>query len=201
MIGETDAAFRVAPCPCYDPVMTKPFLSLAAAALAFALPGAARAELPAGATAPLFSARGALGGKVFAFNLRNALRRGPVVLYFFPKAFTPGCTLEAHAFAESIDAFKAAGATVIGMSTDDLPALEKFSSLECRDKFPVASATPAVVAAYGVDLKREGASTGLTSRTSYVIGQDGKIVMVHSDMDYRDHVRLTLEAVRALHRH
>lgn len=181
--------------------MNKSFVSLAAAVLAFALPGAANAELPVGATAPLFAARGALAGKVFAFNLHNALQRGPVVLYFFPKAFTPGCTLEAHAFAESIDQFKAAGATVIGMSTDDLPALKKFSSLECRDKFPVATASPAVVAAYDVDLKREGASTGVTSRTSYVIGQDGKIVMVHSDMNYIDHVRLTLAAVRSLQHH
>ncbi|WP_338465874.1 peroxiredoxin [Novosphingobium sp. ZN18A2] len=176
-------------------------LRLAAASLALSVPVAAHAELPVGATAPEFSARGALAGKVFSFNLDKALKRGPVVLYFFPKAFTPGCTLEAHAFAESIAKFKALGASVIGMSTDDLPALKKFSRLECRDKFPVASASPAVVSAYDVDLKKEGASTGLTSRTSYVIGQDGKIVMVHSDMDYRDHVKLTLEAVRKLHGH
>lgn len=180
--------------------MNRSLLSLAAA-LTAVLPGIAHAELPVGAKAPEFSARGALAGKVFSFNLDAALKRGPVVLYFFPKAFTPGCTLEAHAFAEAIDQFKAAGATVIGMSTDDLPALKKFSSLDCRNKFPVASATPAVVSAYDVDLKREGASTGLTSRTSYVIGQDDKIVMVHSDMDYRDHVRLTLDAVRALKHH
>lgn len=180
--------------------MNRSLLSMAAALCAL-LPGLAHAELPVGATAPKFSARGALAGKVFSFNLDSALKKGPVVLYFFPKAFTPGCTLEAHAFAEAADQFKAAGATLIGMSTDDLPALKKFSSLDCRNKFPVASATPAVVAAYDVDLKRDGQSTGLTSRTSYVIGKDDKIVMVHSDMDYRDHVRLTLDAVHALQHH
>ncbi|WP_068077505.1 peroxiredoxin [Novosphingobium lentum] len=179
--------------------MNRRTLSLALAALALLVPTASQAELAQGAHAPDFAARGALGGKVFSFNLAQALKQGPVVLYFFPKAFTPGCTLEAHAFAEAIDQFKAAGATVVGMSTDDLPALQRFSSLECRDKFPVVGASAQVVAAYDVDLKQSGKSTGLTSRTSYVIGRDGRIVMVHADMDYRDHVRLTLQAVRALH--
>jgi thioredoxin-dependent peroxiredoxin len=120
------------------------------------------------------------------------------VLYFYPKAFTQGCTLEANAFAEATPQFAAAGATVIGMSADDLPTLQKFSTEACRDKFAVAMATPAIIKAYDVDLKREGVSTGLTSRTSYVIGQDGRIRFVHSNMDYRDHVRLTLAAVQEL---
>lgn len=178
--------------------MTSRTLLAAAAALALIAPLSARAELPQGALAPDFSARGALGGKPFSFHLRKALKRGPVVLYFYPKAFTPGCTLEAHAFAEAADDFAAAGATVIGMSNDDLAALKKFSTVECRNRFAVASATPAVIKAYDVDLKREGVSTGLASRTSYVIGRDGHVVLVHSDMDYRDHVRLTLDAVRTL---
>lgn len=173
-------------------------LSAAAAALVFSLPGAASAELARGAGAPDFSAQGALAGKPFSFNLRKALKRGPVVLYFYPKAFTQGCTLEAHAFAEASDEFRVAGATVVGMSADDLPTLQKFSREACRDKFAVASATPKVIAAYDVDLKREGASTGLTKRTSYVIARNGKVAMVHSDMDYRDHVRMTLDAVRRL---
>jgi peroxiredoxin len=84
------------------------------------------------------------------------------------------------------------------MSADDLPTLQKFSREACRDKFAVAAATPQVIAAYDVDLKRDGTSTGLTKRTSYVIGRDGRVVLVHSDMDYRDHVRLTLEAVQRL---
>lgn len=176
---------------------TRSLLALAAPALAL-LASPAFAALPKGAKAPDFSAQGALGGKPFAFNLKAALRKGPVVLYFFPKAFTPGCTMEAHAFAESAADFQKAGATVIGMSTDDLPALEKFSSLECRDKFPVASASPAVVTAYDVAFKKDGKDLGLTNRTSYVIGKDGRIVLVHSDLDWRAHVIRTLAAVRKL---
>jgi peroxiredoxin len=175
-------------------------IALTVPTLAMATTSPSLAALPQGAKAPDFSAQGALGGKPFAFNLRQALRRGPVVLYFFPKAFTPGCTMEAHAFAESAEDFQKAGATVIGMSTDDQAALEKFSSLECRNKFPVASASPAVVSAYDVAFKKDGKALGLTDRTSYVIGTDGKIVMVHSDLDWRGHVIRSLAAVRKLHR-
>lgn len=170
----------------------------AAAALVLAVP--AGANLPVGATAPVFATQGAKAGKPFAINLRAALRKGPVVLYFYPKAFTQGCTLEAKAFADASPQFTAAGATVVGMSADDLPTLQKFSTEACRDKFAVATATPAIIKAYNVDLQREGVSTGLTTRTSYVIGQDGKIRFVHSNMDYKDHVRLTLEAVQAMYK-
>ena len=184
----------------------KKALSVCAAALALSMSTAALAELPVGAAAPNFSARGALDGKDYAFSLRAALRRGPVVLYFFPKAFTQGCTLETRAFAEAHDQFAAAHATVVGMSADDLPTLKRFSTEECRGKFPVAAATPAIVRAYDVAMRREGLppaaaarlGSGLTGRTSYVIAQNGRITMVHSDLDYRDHVRLTLEAVAAL---
>ena len=178
--------------------MTLRPLPLLAAALALALPTAASAELATGAKAPAFNARGALAGKLFAVSLAQALKNGPVVLYFYPKAFTQGCTLEANAFAEANAEFRKAGATVIGMSNDDLPTLQRFSTEACRDKFAVAAATPAVVKAYDVDLLREGKSSGLTKRTSYVIGRDGRIAFVHSDMNYKDHVRLTLEAVRKL---
>jgi thioredoxin-dependent peroxiredoxin len=171
---------------------------LAATMAALAIPTALQAELPVGARAPDFSTRGALAGKAFAFTLRSALRRGPVVLYFYPKAFTQGCTLEARAFAEAHDEFAAAGATVIGMSADDLATLRRFSTQECRSKFAVGVATPAIIRAYDVSLKREGLPAGLANRTSYVIAPDGRIRFVHSDLDYRDHVRLTLEAVRAL---
>ena len=179
---------------------THSLFALAAAALALGTVSPALAALPQGAKAPDFTAQGALGGKPFAFNLKAALRKGPVVLYFFPKAFTPGCTMEAHAFAESAADFQKAGATVIGMSTDDQAALEKFSALECRNKFPVASASPAVVSAYDVSFKKDGKALGLTDRTSYVIGTDGKIAMVHSDLDWRGHVIRSLAAVRKLRR-
>ncbi|HEX8058314.1 MAG TPA: peroxiredoxin [Novosphingobium sp.] len=185
-------------------------LAFAAALLALALPAAAQAELAVGAQAPDFTAQSAMAGKVQSFNLRAALRRGPVVLYFFPKAFTQGCSLETRAFAEATPQFAAAHATVVGMSADDIPTLQRFSTEECRSKFAVAAATPAIISSYDVAMKMEQLPeaargrmpAGLTGRTSYVIAQNGRITMVHSNLDYRDHVRLTLEAVQALaHKH
>jgi thioredoxin-dependent peroxiredoxin len=155
----------------------------------------ALAALPVGAKAPDFATMGALAGKPFKLQLATELKKGPVVLYFFPKAFTSGCTAEAHAFSESIGDFKKAGAEVIGMSADNLPTLEKFSVAECRNAFPVASATPATQKAYDVAW---AAHPGITTRTSYVIDRSGKIVMVHDDLDFSQHVAKTLAAVRAL---
>lgn len=175
-----------------------PLASLAAfAAATFSIP--ATADLAVGARAPAFAAQGALAGKDFTFDLKKALKKGPVVLYFYPKAFTKGCTLEAHAFAEATPDFAKAGATVIGMSADDVPTLKRFSTEACRDKFAVAAATPEVIKAYQVALKSpDGKAMPFTSRTSYVIGRDGKVAMVHSNMDWKYHVRLTLEAVQKL---
>ena len=153
------------------------------------------AALPQGAKAPQIATVGAVGGKAFKLNLRDQLRRGPVVLYFFPAAFTKGCTLEARAFSEAMPQFRKAGARVIGMSADPLDKLRKFSVEECRSAFPVASATPATIAAYDVAWKDK---PGLTTRTSYVIGRDGRIVMVHDELDWSQHVAKTLAAVRAL---
>jgi peroxiredoxin Q/BCP len=175
-----------------------PLAALTALVPALVLGTAAHAVLPVGATAPSFATQGALDGKPFAFDLKAALKKGPVVLYFYPKAFTQGCTLEAHAFSEASDDFHKAGATIIGMSNDDIPTLQKFSTEACRGKFAVASATPQIVKDYDVALKMVGVSTGLTSRTSYVIAPSGKITLVHSDMNYIDHVKLTLAAVKAL---
>lgn len=169
-----------------------------ALALAVGLAVPASADLPVGAAAPNFTTKAALGGKEFGFNLRAALAKGPVVLYFYPKAFTKGCTLEANAFAEAMPEFETLGASVVGMSNDDIDTLTRFSVEECRSAFPVGVASRQLIEAYDVALVRGGQDTGVTSRTSYVISQDGKITMVHSDMDYRDHVRLTLEAVRKL---
>lgn len=155
----------------------------------------AEAALPVGARAPEFVTTGAIGGKAFRVDLRRELRKGPVVLYFFPKAFTEGCTLEAHAFSEAAAKFRKAGAEVIGMSADDLPTLKRFSVKECRSAFPVATATPATIRAYDVAFDK---APGLTNRTSYVIGRDGRVAMVHSDLDWSQHVAKTLDAVRAL---
>jgi thioredoxin-dependent peroxiredoxin len=184
----------------------KQTLIAAAALLALAVPANLQAALRTGARAPQIVTQGALGGKPFTFNLRSALRKGPVVLYFYPKAFTQGCTLEANAFAEATDDFRAAGASVVGMSNDDLPTLQRFSTSECRDKFAVAVASPATIAAYDVALvmppemaaRAKGMPSGLSSRTSFVIAQNGRIRFVHSNLDYRDHVRLTLQAVQGL---
>lgn len=176
---------------------TKP-LTFALALVALSSAATLHADLPVGAAAPQFATSGALGGKAFGFNLRAALRKGPVVLYFYPKSFTQGCTLEAHAFADAMADFKAAGATVIGLSADDIATQKKFSTEHCRSAFPVGVATPGIVRGYDVALNGEGVPAGMTTRTSYVIGQDGRIKLAYSNMDFRDHVRLTLEAVKAL---
>jgi peroxiredoxin len=181
------------------PDMTRrPLILLAAAAsLLAAVP--ASAALKQGDRVPSLVTQGALAGKPFAFNLQQELRKGPVVLYFFPKAFTPGCSLEAKAFAENIDEFKKAGAQVFGMSGDTLEDLEKFSVKECAGAFPVARATPSTIEAFDVTLSMNGQkNANLSDRTSYVIAPDGKIVMVHSDLDWSEHVNSTLAAVKAL---
>ncbi len=157
----------------------------------------ASAALPTGAAAPDFVTKGSIGGKDFQVHLKRQLRKGPVVLYFFPKAFTEGCTLEAKAFSDAMPEFRKAGAQVIGMSTDDLGTLHKFSTEACRGSFPVAQATPSIVKGYDVALK---ARPELTSRTSYVIAPNGRIVMVHDEMKWSEHVAKTLAAVRALKR-
>ena len=172
--------------------MRKALLGLTLA-FAFALPG--HAALPVGAKAPDFTTTGAIGGKPFKLQLKDQLRNGPVVLYFFPKAFTKGCTLEAHAFSEATAEFKKAGARVIGMSADDLPTLQKFSVEACRNAFPVAPASPATIKASDVALKQK---PELADRTSYVIDRKGRIAFVHSDLDYSEHVAKTLAAVKAL---
>jgi len=172
--------------------MRKLLFGILAASIAVA---PAAAALKVGAKAPDFSTTGAVGGKAFRLHLAEQLRKGPVVLYFFPKAFTQGCTLEAHAFSEAMPQFKKAGAQVIGMWADDLPTLKKFSVEACRSAFPVATASSKTIAAYDVSLKQK---PGLTDRTSYVIDRKGRITFVHSDLDWSEHVQKTLAAVKAL---
>jgi peroxiredoxin len=172
--------------------MRKLFFAIAAATL---VTSPATAALKVGATAPDFNTMGAVGGKEFKLHLAEQLKHGPVVLYFFPKAFTSGCTAEAHAFSESIADFKKAGAQVIGMSADDLKTLHDFSAKECRSAFPVATASPEIQKEYDVAW---AAHPGITTRTSYVIDKHGKVVMVHDDLDFSQHVAKTLAAVKAL---
>lgn len=156
------------------------------------------AALPVGAPAPDFTTDAALGGKVFRFTLSESLRKGPVVLYFFPKAFTSGCTLEAHAFAEATPAFNALGATVIGMSNDGIKTLQKFSTEACRDQFAVAADRGArVMKQYDAAL---ASRLDMADRISYVIDPQGRILHVHASMDPEGHVEQTMAAVRAWRR-
>lgn len=169
-----------------------------AASLVISVATPAGAALKVGARAPQFATPSALAGKAMPFNLSRALAKGPVVLYFYPKAFTKGCTLEAHAFSESMDRFKKAGATVIGLSADDLPTLKKFSVEECRNAFPVGIATRPIIRGYDVSMPVVGALKPMTNRTSYVIDRNGRIVMAYEAMDWSQHVAKSLAAVEAL---
>ncbi len=157
--------------------------------------GQAMAALAPGATAPAFKAQASLGGKEFEFDLAAALRKGPVVLYFYPAAFTPGCTIEAHDFAAAMDQYQKLGATVIGVSHDPIEKLDKFSVSECRSKFPVA-ADPnlAVAKSYDAVLAQ---NPKYANRTSYVIAPDGKIIYSYTDLKPDKHVENTLAALRA----
>jgi peroxiredoxin len=154
------------------------------------------AALDVGDLAPDFTAQASLGGKEFTFRLADALKAGPVVLYFYPAAFTQGCTVEAHNFAEAMPKYQALGASVIGVSTDSIETLNKFSVSECRGRFPVASdASHAVMKAYDAVLLWK---TNYASRISYVIAPDGRIAYRYSAMNPDKHVENTLAAVKAL---
>ncbi|MFD1709746.1 peroxiredoxin [Ottowia sp. GY511] len=178
--------------------MTRPFFFTRHACVALAAASTAMSTLAAlkpGDAAPPFKTDAAVAGKSFAFDMAAALKKGPVVLYFFPKAFTKGCTVEANAFAEATPRFAALGATVVGMSHDTIETLKKFSVEECRDKFAVASDPDArTIRAY------DAASLlpGMASRISYVVGQDGKVVFAHQGSDPLRHVEETLKAVERL---
>jgi peroxiredoxin Q/BCP len=164
------------------------------ALLASLLSAAAFASLPEGSKAPDFTTQASLAGKSFNFSLADALKKGPVVLYFYPAAFTPGCTVEAHNFAEATDKFKALGATVIGVSYDTIDTLNKFSVSECRSKFAVASdADQKIMKAYDAVLAKK---PELADRTSYVIAPNGKVLYSYTDLNPDKHVENTMAAVQ-----
>jgi peroxiredoxin len=165
--------------------------SIAAAALALAT-APLSAALPVGAAAPNIETQASLDGKAMPFSLKAALKKGPVVLYFYPAAFTPGCTIEAHLFADATDDFKKLGATVIGMSADPIDKLNKFSTQDCRSKFAVGMASMDTITAYDVSIPK----TTISNRTSYVIAPDGKIIFMHSDHAPEGHVTGSMAAVR-----
>ncbi|MFJ3056005.1 peroxiredoxin [Herbaspirillum sp. NPDC087042] len=153
----------------------------------------ALAALKPGDPAPDFSAPASLGGRVSTFSLADALKKGPVVLYFYPAAFTTGCTIEAHLFAEAVDRYKALGATVIGVSSDNIETLNKFSVSECRSKFAVAAdGDKKIIKAYDAQFLKV---TSYASRTSYVITPDHVILYEYTDMNPEKHVENTMQAL------
>ena len=168
-----------------------------------------------GDTAPVFTAPASLAGSEFTFSLKKSLAKGPVVVYFYPSAYTGGCDAEAHAFAEMKDKFTAAGATIIGISGDDIQRLNTFSADPnyCAGKFAVASDPEGKIAAtYGLlinppklgmkDMRGMELNHGFIPRTTYVIGKDGKIIAVFSsETDHispTDHVEKSLAIVKGL---
>jgi peroxiredoxin len=172
-------------------------------------------KLSRGDVAPVFTAQASLAGSEFDFSLKQALAKGPVVVYFYPSAYTGGCDLEAHTFAELKDKFTAAGATIIGVSADDIQRLNTFSSdpSYCAGKFPVASDPGGKIAAtYGLtlmppkvgikDVRGQELTHGFIPRTTFVINKDGKIVAVFSsEADHispAQHVEKSLEIVKGL---
>jgi peroxiredoxin len=173
------------------------------------------AALSKGDAAPVFTAKASLAGSEFDFSLKKALAKGPVVVYFYPSAYTGGCDAEAHAFAELKDKFTAAGATIIGVSADDIKRLNAFSSDPeyCAGKFPVASDPGGEIAAkYGLtmaagksgikDVKGQDLTHGFIPRTTFVIDKNGKIVAVFSSttdhISPTEHVDKSLEVVKGL---
>ncbi len=152
------------------------------------------AALPDGTRAPAIDTQATLAGKEFRFSLQDALKKGPVVLYFYPAAFTPGCTVEAHEFAEATDEFHKLGATVIGVSHDPIDKLDKFSVSECRNKFAVASdADGSIMKAYDAVLPTH---PEYANRTSYVIAPTGEIIYSYTAMNPDKHVENTMAAVK-----
>lgn len=190
----------------------KKMLALSILAALAATP--ALAALKPGDTAPDFTAQGSLGGKPFTFHLKDALKKGPVVVYFYPSAYTGGCDLEAHTFAEESAKFASAGASILGVSADSLERLHQFSADPnfCAGKFPIASdADTKIAQSYNlaVGAAREGAKDvrgveighAFIERVTYVIGKDGKILATLSSkadgLSPDQHVDKSLEIIAA----
>lgn len=154
----------------------------------------AEATLKPGDPAPDFTTQASLGGKTYTYSLASELKKGPVVLYFYPAAFTKGCTIEAHEFADAVDEYKKYGATVIGVSHDNIETLTKFSVSECRSKFPVAADEDSkIIKAYDASMPMHEA---MANRVSYVIAPDGRILYEYTSLSPDQHVENTLRAVK-----
>jgi peroxiredoxin len=172
-------------------------ISLSLGLLLTAIPMQGIAALKQGVKAPDFTLSAAQGGKPFSLSLKQALRKGPVVLYFFPAAFTPGCTIEAHLFAEESANFNKLGARVIGVTAGNIDRVAEFSRSECRDKFAVAADPGAKIAAK-YDAVMPGPNKSMISnRTSFVIAPNGTILLSYTDSKPKAHIEKTMAAVRA----
>ncbi len=173
------------------------------------------AALKPGERAPEFSAPASLAGRQFHFSLRSALKKGPVVVYFYPSAFTGGCDLEAHTFAQDKDQFTAAGASIIGVSEDSIARLDQFSAdpSYCAGRFPVASDPSGKIAteykvktfpgqAGAKDVRGVAIGHGFIDRVTFVVGKDGRIVSEFSSQaDHLSpdaHVKKALQVVQQL---
>jgi len=167
------------------------------------------AALPEGSPAPDFSTQASIAGKAFSYSLRDALKRGPVVVYFYPSAFTGGCNVQAHTFAENIDRFAATGASVVGVSLDTIERLNAFSSdpQYCAGKLPVASDKDGAIArSYDLsireavpgrkDTRGEEIGHGFAERTTFVIAPNGKIAATIGGLAPADNVDKSLQAVQ-----
>ena len=168
---------------------------LACALVLFGIPLSVNAALDIGDSAPVFSAPAALAGSVYRFSLAESLKKGPVVLYFFPAAYSEGCSIEAHYFADATDDFKALGASVIGVSGDDIETLTKFSVQACQSRFPVASdPAQAIMKSFDAVMVTR---PEYANRISYVIAPNGTIVYHYMSLNPTKHVEKTLEALRS----
>jgi peroxiredoxin len=152
------------------------------------------AALDIGEDAPKFTASASIAGQLLNYSLDEELRKGPVVVYFFPSSFSIGCSIEAHNFAEAIDQFKVSGATVLGISRDDIDTQKKFSLLACMGKFAVA-ADPDLAIAKSYDAVMT-TRPDYANRISYVIAPNGKIIYQYTSLNPTKHVENTLNAVK-----
>lgn len=167
--------------------------------LTAALAAPARAALDIGEPAPDFATEAALAGSVYRYSLAESLAKGPVILYFFPAAFSSGCSAEAHSFAEASADFAALGATVIGVSADEIDTLSKFSMQACQSRFPVAAdPSMTVIKSYDAVLQTR---PEYANRITYVVAPDGKIVYTYMSLNPARHVEKALGALKAWAEH
>ena len=179
--------------------------------LALMSTAAAFAALKAGDAAPPFTAPASLAGKPFTYSLKEALAKGPVVVYFYPSAYTDGCNIQAHEFSSRADQFAAAGASVIGVSLDSIERLNAFSADPdyCAGKLAVASdADGRIARSYGLrvsgphrgatDTRGKEIDHGFTERTTFVVRRDGTVVAAVGGVSPEANVARSLELAKAL---